>query len=40
MNGNIIPPLKIKFEILEVYEGDKYKDTAITEIYFDGIDVH
>ena len=30
----------IKFEILEVYEGDKYDDTAITEIYFDGIDVH
>jgi hypothetical protein len=30
----------IKFEILEVYEGDKYDDTAISEIYFDGIDVH
>jgi hypothetical protein len=30
----------IKFEILEVYNGDKYADTAITEIYFDGIDVH
>jgi hypothetical protein len=30
----------IKFEILEVYFGDKYDDTAITEIYFDGIDVH
>lgn len=30
----------IKFEILEVYKGDKYDDTAITEIYFDGIDVH
>ena len=30
----------IKFEILEVYKGDKYADTAITEIYFDGIDVH
>ncbi|MDD3459286.1 MAG: hypothetical protein PHO74_07410 [Weeksellaceae bacterium] len=30
----------IKFEILEVYKGDKYEDTAITEIYFDGIDVH
>lgn len=28
------------FEILEVYKGDKYADTAITEIYFDGIDVH
>ena len=30
----------IKFEIMEVYKGDKYDDTAITEIYFDGIDVH
>lgn len=33
-------PFLIKFEILEVYKGDKYNDTAITEIYFDGIDVH
>jgi len=30
----------LKFEILAVYPGDKYDDTAITEIYFDGIDVH
>lgn len=30
----------IKFEIVEVYKGDKYDDTAITQIYFDGIDVH
>jgi hypothetical protein len=30
----------IKFEIMDVYKGDKYDDTAITEIYFDGIDVH
>ena len=30
----------IRFEILDVYKGDKYDDTAITEIYFDGIDVH
>jgi hypothetical protein len=30
----------IQFEILEVYKGDKYDDTAITEIYFNGIDVH
>ena len=32
--------LILKFEILEVYKGNKYNDTAITEIYFDGIDVH
>lgn len=30
----------LRFEILEVYKGAKYNDTAITEIYFDGIDVH
>ena len=34
------PVWSIKFEILEVYPGDKYEDTVITEIYFDGIDVH
>lgn len=32
--------LVLKFEILEVYKGEKFNDTAITEIYFDGIDVH
>ena len=32
--------LVLRFEIIEVYKGDKYDDTAITEIYFDGIDVH
>lgn len=32
--------LVLKFEILEVYKGDKYNNTSITEIYFDGIDVH
>jgi hypothetical protein len=30
----------MKFEIVDVYKGEKYADTAITEIYFDGIDVH
>ncbi|MEO9871185.1 NADase-type glycan-binding domain-containing protein [Ekhidna sp.] len=30
----------LKFEILEVYKGDKYDDTVISEIFFDGIDVH
>lgn len=30
----------MKFEIMEVYKGDKYDDTALSEIYFDGIDVH
>ena len=34
------PAWSIKFQILEVYPGEKYQDTAITEIYFDGIDVH
>ena len=32
--------LILKFEILEVYKGSKYNDTAITEIYFDVIYVH
>lgn len=36
----IKPWWTIKFEILDVYKGDKYDDTAISEIYFDGIDVH
>lgn len=35
-----LPPWTMKFEILEIYPGAKYKDVAITEIYFDGIDVH
>lgn len=30
----------IKFEILDVYKGEKYDDTAISEIYFDGNDSH
>ncbi len=30
----------LKFEIMDVYQGDRFDDTAITEIYFDGIDVH
>lgn len=32
--------LVLKFEIMEVYKGDKFDNTTITEIYFDGIDVH
>ena len=30
----------LKFEILDVYPGEKYEDTAISELYFDGVDVH
>lgn len=30
----------MKFEILEVYPGSKFEDIAISEIFFDGIDVH
>lgn len=33
-------PWTLKFEILEVYPGDIYEDTVISELYFDGIDVH
>ena len=32
--------LILRFKINEIYPGEKYNDTAITEIYFDGIDVH
>ena len=32
--------LILKFEILEIYKGEKYSDTALTEIYFQGIDVY
>jgi hypothetical protein len=32
--------LVLRFEIADVYKGDKFNDTAITEIYFNGIDVH
>jgi hypothetical protein len=34
------PAWTMKFEIMEVYKGDRFEDCAITEIYFDGIDVH
>ena len=33
-------PIRIHFIIREVYPGTKYQDTAISEIFFDGIDVH
>ena len=32
--------LILKFEIMDIYKGTKFDDVAITEIYFDGIDVH
>lgn len=35
-----LPSWTMKFEIMDIYKGDRYDDTAITEIYFDGIDVH
>ena len=31
-----VPELCLKFEITDVYKGDKYEDTAISEIDFDG----
>ncbi|MDH3973310.1 MAG: hypothetical protein OEV42_03425 [Deltaproteobacteria bacterium] len=30
----------IKFEIMEVYPGSKYKDVAISELVFEGVGVH
>lgn len=42
--GKIMLPqqslMKFKFEIIEVYPGTKYKDTAISELLFDGVGVH
>lgn len=35
-----LPDWTLKFEILDVYKGLKYDDTVISEIYFNGIDVH
>lgn len=32
--------LVLKFEIMEVYEGKRWDDVAISEINFDGLDVH
>jgi len=32
--------LILKFEVTEIYRGDEYKNVALTEIYFNGVDVH
>ena len=34
------PAWTLRFEIAAVYSGTDYEDTAISEIWFDGIDVH
>lgn len=34
------PKWQLKFEIIDVYKGNKYDDTVISELFFDGIDVH
>jgi|688.fasta_scaffold12625_5 hypothetical protein len=33
-------PMDLSFTILEVYPGERFDDTVITEIWFDGTDVH
>ena len=38
--AKVRPDWTLKFEILEVYPGKKYEEVAISELYFDGIDVH
>lgn len=35
-----LPDWTLTFEIVEVYKGEKYDDTVISEIYFNGTDVH
>jgi len=32
--------LVLRFEIVDIYKGTEFNHTAISEIYFDGIDVH
>lgn len=32
--------LVLIFEIVDVYEGTRYDDVAITDLFFDGIDVY
>ena len=32
--------MRLKFEIIDIYPGNKSKNTAITELLFDGIGVH
>lgn len=39
-NDSEAPEWTLKFEIMDVYPGTKYEDTVISELYFDGIDVH
>lgn len=34
------PVWRLRFEIVDVYPGTKYQDTVISELMFDGIDVH
>ena len=34
------PDWTLKFEILDVFPGSKYKQVVIAELFFDGIDVH
>ena len=34
------PPWTLRFEIAAVYPGTTHDDTAVSEIWFDGIDVH
>ena len=39
-NDHEADPWTLKFEIVDVYPGTKYQDTVISELFFDGIDVH
>lgn len=32
--------MRFRFEVVDVYPGTKYKDTAISELLFDGVGVH
>ena len=34
------PEWSLRFEIVDVYPGTKYDDAVLSELYFDGIDIH
>jgi len=37
IGGDYQDDWKIKFEIMEVYKGNKYDDVVISEIFFEGV---
>ena len=40
LGKNTDAPLKLTLEVMDIYPGTKYQDVCVSEINFDGIDVH